>query len=76
MRNVTSFPDLLTVSQASEVLHVSQGFIWKHIRAGDIPAFKNPNGKYLIPRKYFDDLARKSIRSNTAKNSNHQSEGG
>jgi len=76
MSNGINMPDLLTVTQAADVLHVSHGFIWKHIRAGSIPAFKNPNGKYLIPRKYFDDLATKSNSSNKLKDSNRPSEGG
>lgn len=48
-------PDLLTVEQVGDVLHLCRQTVYKHIKDGTIPAFKNPAGKYLIPRKYIED---------------------
>lgn len=56
MNNILGLPDLLTVNQAAEVFHLCRQTIYKYINSGAIPAFKNPAGKYLIPRKFLDDL--------------------
>ena len=56
MSHIIELPDLLTVQQAGEVFHLCRQTIYKYIQDGTIPAFKNPAGKYLIPRKYLDDL--------------------
>ena len=56
MNNIIELPDLLTVNQAAEIFHLCRQTIYKYINNGTIPAFKNPAGKYLIPRKFLDDL--------------------
>ena len=48
-------PDLLTVNQAVQALHLCRQSIYKYIADGTIPAFKNPAGKYLIPKQYVED---------------------
>ena len=50
------YPDLLTVEEVGELFHLCRQSVYKYIRNGSIPAFKNPVGKYLIPRKYIEDL--------------------
>lgn len=56
MNNIIELPDLLTVNQAAEIFYLCRQTIYKYINNGTIPAFKNPAGKYLIPRKFLDDL--------------------
>lgn len=55
MNNNMYTPDLLTVDQVGRLFHLCRQSVYKYIRAGTIPAFKNPAGKYLIPRKYVED---------------------
>lgn len=50
------YPDLLTVEEVGDIFHLCRQSVYKYIRSGSIPAFKNPVGKYLIPRKFVDDL--------------------
>ncbi len=56
LTNIIDLPDLLTIKQVGEVFHLCRQTIYKYINAGTIPAFKNPAGKYMIPRKYLDDM--------------------
>lgn len=43
-------PDLLTVQEFGAMFHMCRQSVYKLIRTGVIRAFKNPVGKYLIPR--------------------------
>ena len=45
-----AIPDLLTVQQFASMFHLYRQSVYKLIRTGAIPAFKNPVGKFLIPR--------------------------
>ena len=56
LTNTISLPDLLTIKQAGKIFHLCRQTIYKYIHDGTIPAFKNPAGKYMIPRKYLDDM--------------------
>lgn len=47
--------DLLTVCEVASILSLCRQSVYKHIKSGAIPAFKNPAGKYLIPRSYIED---------------------
>ena len=72
----TTMPDLLTVKQAAEIFHLCRQSIYKYIQDGTIPAFKNPAGKYLIPKKYIDDLTEKCYNSTVAIYCDDPTEGG
>ncbi len=74
--NNTSMPDLLTVKQAAEVFHLCRQSIYKYIQDGTIPAFKDPAGKYLIPRKYVDDLTESCYNATVAIYCDDPTEGG
>ena len=74
--NNTSMPDLLTVKQAAEVFHLCRQSIYKYIQDGTIPAFKDPAGKYLIPRKYVDDLTASCSNATVAIYCDDPTEGG
>ena len=76
LSNITMFPDLLTVKQAGEVLHLCRQSVYKYIQDGTIPAFKNPAGKYMIPRKYVEDLMLGCYNSDATKDRNCPAEGG
>ena len=75
MIKIVELPDLITVNQAAEIFHLCRQTIYKYINSGAIPAFKNPAGKYLIPRKYLDDMAAGCYNSG-ATNCDRPTEGG
>ena len=49
-------PDLLTVQQFADLFQLCRQSVYKLIREGKLTAFKNPIGKYLIPRKCVEKL--------------------
>lgn len=72
----TFTPDLLTVEQVSHLLHLCRQTIYKNIKNGTIPAFKNPAGKYLIPRKYIEDQMAECYNGTAIINDGCPTEGG
>lgn len=49
-------PDLLTVQEFGAMFHMCRQTVYKLIRTGAIPAFKNPVGKFLIPRDCVEKM--------------------
>ena len=46
--------DLLTVYEAADCLSLSRQSVYKYIKNGIIPAFKDPFDRLLIPRTYIE----------------------
>ena len=49
MKNLSDYPDLLTVQDVMEVLRVGRIAIYKYIQSGELPARKIAE-KYRIPK--------------------------
>ena len=66
--------DLITVREASKILHMCRQKVYKAIEDGKIQGFKNDTGKYLILKssvaKYVESCY------NTYNSSVHSAEGG